>query len=246
MKAISYFALLCSFLLVLLSAAARADDGPLAENVVEQAGVRGKDAVAWLFSQPKASAHVPKPAAKAPPPLVKKPGIAAPTIGKTLGVHADRAMKATGPEARHRLEMMIAGGDLARIGRTQELLHVIGTYGDKCVAYIWDHKGVLAGGTLLASFLANPAPYLENTRILAEQVIRPVAEVPGQVAREVAGKANWTLLLLVVVLIVAAFVAVKLSYSHRLHQRRDVPLGSAGAAQEFTSGERTATRNGMG
>src|SRR5438552_14667083 len=125
MKAISHFALLCGFLLVLLPAAARADDGPLAKNLVEQAEVYGKDTVAWLFSRPKPSAHVPKHGGKAPPmpplPLVKKPGIAEPVVGKKPGANAVRALEATGPQARSRLKTMIETGELARIGRTQEI-----------------------------------------------------------------------------------------------------------------------------
>jgi hypothetical protein len=250
MKAISHLALLCCFLLDLLPPAARADDGPVAKNLVEQAEVHGKDTVAWLFSRPKPSAHVPKSGGKAPPtpppPLVKKPGIAEPVLGKKLGANAVRALDATGPQARSRLKTMVEGGELAKIGRSQELLEVIAKYGDRAANFVWEHKGVLVGGTLLAGFLANPAPYLEGTRILAAEIIRPVAEVPGQVAREVAGKANWTLLLLVIVLIVAAFVSIKLGLWQRLFHRRDVPLVPAGASQEFTSGELTAPRNGDG
>ena len=78
--------------------------------------------------------------------LIRHKGIAEPVLA-SLGEPAVKAMAAVGDQGGRRLAMMAGGGDLAAIGRTAELLGVIGRYGDKAMDFIWKHKAVLAGGT---------------------------------------------------------------------------------------------------
>ena len=53
--------------------------------------------------------------------------------------------------------------------------------------FLWRHKGALAVGAVLTVFLADPEPFLDGTRDLAEVAVAtalpPVAEVPGQLAQ---------------------------------------------------------------
>jgi hypothetical protein len=101
--------------------------------------------------------------------------------------------------------MLAENGTLAKMGREVEVLEVIGKYGDRAADFIWRHKGALAVGATLTAFLANPEPFLDGTQVLvgtvAENVVRPIAEVPGKVATEVAKGTNWTAVFLTVLVL---------------------------------------------
>jgi hypothetical protein len=53
--------------------------------------------------------------------------------------------------------MLMADGELTKVGRAQELLGVVAKYGDPAMDFIWRNKGILAGGATLTAFLANPS-----------------------------------------------------------------------------------------
>ncbi len=89
--------------------------------------------------------------------------------------------------------------------RGAELCQVVGAWGEKGMEFVWKQKGALATTTVLAAFLADPAPFITGLRdlseIVAENAIRPIAEIPGEVAREAAKGINWTLIVLVAMLL---------------------------------------------
>ena len=100
------------------------------------------------------------------------------------GRPAARALATLSPRNARRLAILDQSGDLARIGRTEAVLALIGRQGDRAMDFLWRHKGALAVGAVLAAFLADPGPFLDGTRDLAEVAVAaavpPVAEVPGQ------------------------------------------------------------------
>jgi hypothetical protein len=200
--------------------------GPQGLHLIEEAGAHGKQVSAllaqygehgavWVVSRPKGMALVLKHGEEAAAVLVKHKGFAEPVI-EQLGAPAVRALQAVGTQNGRRLAMM-AEGELAQIGRTPELLHVIGAYGDKAMAFVWSHKGALAVTAGLTAFLADPAPFIEGTKdltkIVAENTVKPLAEVPAIAAREGAGevarRTNWTLVFLAIIAVVALFTAAR-------------------------------------
>lgn len=92
--------------------------------------------------------------------------------------------------------MMSEAGEMSRIGRQWELLKVVGDHGDRAMNFIWKHKAVLATGAVLTAFIANPEPFIDGTKditqIVAENVGKPLAEIPGRVAGEAARNIQWT------------------------------------------------------
>jgi hypothetical protein len=72
-------------------------------------------------------------------------------------------------------------------GRSAELLGVVERFGDRACGFLWRHKGTIFAGALLASFLADPQPYLDGVR---ELVVEPAAGL----AREAVRATNWTLI----------------------------------------------------
>jgi hypothetical protein len=197
--------------------------GPRAFHLVEEAGAHGKDAVrllamhgeqgaAWVLSRPAGMALFLKHGDKAATALCKHPGIAEPIIGR-FGAQAVHALDATGAQGGRRLAMLVEGGELAKIGRTQEVLEVIAKYGDRAITYVWEKKGALAVGAGLTAFLAQPEIFINGAKdvagIVGENVVRPVMQIPGAVASEVARGTNWTLIFLAAGAAVFLWLAVK-------------------------------------
>jgi hypothetical protein len=158
-------------------AIALADDaGVNAPSVLRLLNHYGDDDVRAL-SRPKGMALVGRYGADAARALIKHKGIAEPLLD-SMGMPAVKAINALGPQAGRRLAMM-AGDDLAAIGRTPELLEVIARHGDRALDFIWKHKAVLAGSAALAAFLRDPEPFLngtaELTHAVSESVVKPAA-----------------------------------------------------------------------
>ncbi len=163
----------------------------------------GDGAVVHVLAKPKALALVKKLGEEATEALVKHPGVAEDVV-ENFGAPAAKALCAVGPRNGRRLAMMAKGGELAELGRTDEVLGVVGKFGDSAMNFVWEHKGALAVGAVLAVFLAEPESFLNGakdiTQVAAETVAKPLAEAAGQavvasVAPEVGKNTNWTLVL---------------------------------------------------
>jgi hypothetical protein len=190
--------------------------GPEAVSLVEAAGadgaralrvlaVHGEEGAARVLSRPVAMRQFLRLGDEAATVLVKHPGVAE-TLIERGEAQAVKALAAVNPRNGRRLAMLLED-DIAKAGRSTELLGVIGKHGDGAAEFIWRNKAVLAGGTALTAFLANPEPYLNGTRDLArvatDGVIKPV--VSGMV----------TLLgVLLAVLVVLACGCMVLAHKH--------------------------------
>lgn len=165
--------------------------GPRALYLLEEAGAHsgkaaqilakhGEAGAVWVVSRPAAMNLVVRHGEGAASALVKHAGGAAEPLIERFGAPAVRALQAAGPQSGRRLAMMMADGQLAKIGRSEELLEVIARYGDRGATFIWEHKGVLVGGAVLTAFLANPEPYLNGTKELiatvGESVVKPTMD----------------------------------------------------------------------
>lgn len=192
--------------------------GPRTFRLVEEAGEHGPQAVkllaragdeaVWVVSRPRSLAMFARYGDDAADAMIRHRQIAEPLL-EAYGPSAARALKAVDGQGGRRLAMMFQDGDLARLGRTDELLGLVERFGNRALAFIWRHKGALAGGVVLAAFISNPQPYLDGviqlTDRAGERVIQPIA-------REAARSVNWTLVALValaLIVIVALAVTVR-------------------------------------
>jgi hypothetical protein len=197
--------------------------GPRTFHLVEEAGAHsnqvvrilaehGEKGATWIVTRPKGMQLFLKHGEEAAAALVRHPGVAEPVI-EHLGQPAVRALQATGSQASRRLGMMVEDGTLAKIGRSEEVLAVIGIYGDKAMSFVWNHKGALATTAMLAAFLSDPEPFITGARDITTVVVKPIAEVPSVVAREAAGdvarNTNWTLVFSVGVLVAAGLILAR-------------------------------------
>jgi hypothetical protein len=128
--------------------------------------------------------------------LVRHKGVAEPLL-ESYGTSAVKALAAVGPRNGRRIAMMAERGDLAAIGRTPELLGVIGKWGEPAADFIWRNKGALSVATALAAFVANPQPFIDGTAQLtstvAENAVKPAMVAAGNVAQGVMWLARWAL-----------------------------------------------------
>lgn len=156
----------------------------------------GEPALAWISTRPTALRLVANLGDEAGEVLVKHPGIAEPLLEK-FGSSAVGALKQVSPQNSRRLAMMLDDGSLAAVGRTPELLNVIGKYGDRAADFIWRNKGALAVSSALTAFLIDPQPFLDGTANLldfaGQNVVKPLVETPGRILASAAQYVSWDL-----------------------------------------------------
>src|SRR5205085_4414089 len=113
--------------------------GPRALPLLEEAGAHGRQAArimgqhgepgaVWVVSRPQAMKLVLEHGEGAAGVLVKHAGGITEPVVERFGAGAVRALEATAPQGGRRLAMMMADGELARIGRAEELLGVVAKY----------------------------------------------------------------------------------------------------------------------
>ncbi|MGL4593738.1 MAG: hypothetical protein ACRCUY_03300 [Thermoguttaceae bacterium] len=173
--------------------------GPMVFRYVEEAGAngeivvkllakRGDDAV-WVVQKNNRVAIFAKYGDDAAEAMIKHKEIVEQVI-ESLGKPAATALSKVSSQNARRLAMMVGDGELAKIGRSDELLGVVGKYGDSAMSFIWNNKGALATATVLAAFLATPEPFINGGKDLASVLAEKVAE-------PIARNTNWTLLIVI-------------------------------------------------
>lgn len=138
--------------------------------------------------------------------MIKHKEIAEPLIA-VHGKSAASALTALEGKSARQLAMMEEAGELARLGQTDKVLETVGKYGDGAMNFIWRNKGALATAAALTAFLADPQPFIDGTRQLAEvtgdALVKPLAQTVGA---GVAHRANWTAVLVVSALVLGVVV----------------------------------------
>lgn len=203
--------------------------GPRAFRYVDEAGENGLQSVkllarygddaVWVVSKPNRLALCAKYGDDAAEAMIRQGKIAEPLIA-SLGKPAAKALKTVSRQNGRRLVMMGEDGTLAAIGRTDELLRVIGKYGDRGMNFIWRNKGALAVATMLTAFLANPEPFIDGTVELTSAAAEGIG---APLAKQIGSRANWTYVLPALAAIVAALLALKLWLRHRAMTMKPAP-----------------------
>ena len=100
------------------------------------------------------------------------------------------------------------GGEISRSGRIAEIFSVVEKFGDRACEFLWRNKGTIFLSAVLVAFLNDPQPYLDGVKQL---VVQPASEV----ARDAAGRTNWTMVVIVAVLIASAWVGIRWGWASR-------------------------------
>ena len=142
----------------------------------------GDDAIR-LVARPKQLGLVARFGDDAAEALLKHGEAAEPLI-HSLGNPAAKALKGISTQNGRRVSMMVADGELAKLGRSNELLAVISRYGDAGAEFVWKNKGALAVGAGLTAFLSTPETFInggtELTSIVADTAIKPVVTTAAE------------------------------------------------------------------
>lgn len=188
--------------------------GPRAFTLIDDAGehaptairliARHGDEAAWVIAEPRRLALVTRYGDDAAEAMIKHKDIVLPLLEQAPDAAA-KAFKAVSGQSARRLAMLDDAGDLARIGQTDKLLGVVGRYGDKAADFIWRNKAALATAAALTAFLANPEPFIEGTKDLA-QIAGAVAAEP---LRQAAIATDWTRVSLTAMAIAATLIAIR-------------------------------------
>lgn len=195
--------------------------GPRAFRLVDDAGEHAPDAIklmarygddaVWVVGKKNRMALFLKHGDDAAEAMMRHGEIVEPMV-QSFGKPAAVALKSLSGQNARRLAMLAEDGQLARIGRTEELLEVVGKYGDKAADFVWRHKGALMVGAALTAFLADPEPFINGakdiTKFVGESAVKPLAEVPQQVAVEAAKRTNWTVVSVTAVAVFALLVLI--------------------------------------
>lgn len=184
------------------------DAGENASEVVRLINRYGNEAV-WVASKPRNLAIFVRHGNEAAEAMIKHPGIAAPAIEK-FGQPAARAIRSVSSQNARRLAVMADDGSLAAAGKADELLEVIGKYGDKAADFVWNHKGAFTVVTVAVAFLADPQPFIDGTRDLADVVVRPIDSAAKEVGKGVAEGTNWTLVIISIAALMVSLVALRM------------------------------------
>jgi hypothetical protein len=213
--------------------------GPEAFALVEQAGANGPRAVrllaqygeegaACVLRRPRAMQQFLRYGEEAAAVLCRHPGIAGGLIEKG-GASAVNALAKVTPQGARRMAMVLEG-ELQTAGKT-ELLGVVGKYGQKACDFIWENKGALAVGATLTAFVTNPEPFLNGavklTGTVTEQAANAVAK---PLAEGVAKGTNWTVVILVALLLGGGLLAFRLGLFRWLATPIDAPAKAATVA----------------
>jgi hypothetical protein len=192
--------------------------GPAAIPILEQAGEHAPQAARLLarygekglalVCRPRSLALVARYGDEAAQVMLKHPGVAEALL-EAYGRPAMKALQSLGGRQGRSLARLWEQGGLRAIGRTKELLALIGRYGDPAMEFIWKHKGSLTVATVLAAFLADPEPFINGAKdlgkVAVEQMagaaVRPLAKGAGQVAQKAARGMNWVLLGVAIVVV---------------------------------------------
>lgn len=153
--------------------------------------------------------------------LMKNPKAVAEVV-RAGGEPAVRALGKVGVQDARLMSQIAEDASTKALMQNPKVLDVIAKYGDNAVNYIWRNKGKLAVAAGLTAFLANPQPFIEGARDLSIAAVNPLSEG----AREAARSVNWTLIVLVTVLIVAGIAAWQLLL---LQRGRPAPMTLAQA-----------------
>lgn len=186
--------------------------GANAPDVIKLVIKRGDEAV-YVISKPRNLAIFVKHGDNAIDALAKHPGLAEDLIERFGSSGAAAMTKVSRANAQH-LAILAKKDPVMASGQTDQLLKVVGKYGDNAAEFIWKNKVVLASSAVLAAFLADPEPYLNGAKDLASAGIKAATPIVTSWGSSIAQ----TMLPMFVVSIVALYlVGPKLLKQMRRH-----------------------------
>ena len=192
--------------------------GPRGFKLVEDAGDNAPEVVKLLNKHGSKGVHIAADPSKlalfakhgddAAKAMIKHPGVAEPLTEK-FGRPAAKALQAVSSQNARRIAMMADDGSLTAAGQADELIIIVSKYGDKAAEFIWKNKGALAVVAVAAAFIADPQPFIDGTKDLAEVAVKPIDSAAKEVGKGVAQGTNWTITIISIGILMVVLVVLK-------------------------------------
>lgn len=186
--------------------------GANAPDVIKLVLKRG-DNVVHVISKPRNLTIFVKHGDNAIDALAKHPGLAEDMIERFGSSGATAMTKVSRANAQH-LAILAKKDPVMATGQADQLLKIVGKYGDNAAEFIWKNKVVLASSAVLAAFLADPEPYLNGAKELASAGVKAATPVVASWGSSIAQS---TLPIFVVSLVALYFVGPRLLKQMRRH-----------------------------
>ena len=197
--------------------------GPKAVEIAARSGNHSKDVVKlmarhgdesiWIISKPDRLALFIRYGDDAAEAMVRHRQMAA-TLVREFGGAGAQAIKGLGARNARRLSMMQRSGDLRRLGRTEEILEVIGRYGDRAAKFVWRNKGALTVATVLTAFLKDPGIFINSGKDLLKRPVEEVVVRAGDAAVASVARVDWTIVLVAVISMVLLYRFLRLTFAN--------------------------------
>lgn len=116
--------------------------------------------------------------------VAKYSDVAIPVIRK-YGDDCARVLTDLSPQQGRRM-IQLANEEYFKPNQFDQLVGVVGEYGDRAMDFIWRNKKVLLAVGVFSAFVSNPEPYLSELTDITEVVVGPVVD-------GIAKGVNWNL-----------------------------------------------------
>lgn len=176
--------------------------GPKAISLLDEAGESGPqvarllakygDEASWVVTSPSRMGLVARYGDEATEAMIKL-GEPAEKIIDVGGASAAKAVSQLSNRHGRQLAMLADDTADAALVRNSALMDTISKYGDRGMEFVWKNKGALSVGAVLAALIADPEPFINGSKSLAE-VAANAAVAP--IATGVGRGTNWTIVIL--------------------------------------------------
>jgi hypothetical protein len=147
----------------------------------------------WLINSPDRVNLVMKYGDDVADAMVRHPGIATDVVNKYGKGGAVALNNLDTMKGRSLVKMMVDDPAFSSLASGDQIISVVGRYGNAAMDFIWRNKGALAGTAAMAAFLRDPEPYIAGAKTL---VVEPVTEIAGQSVHTVAQSVSWNWVIL--------------------------------------------------
>jgi hypothetical protein len=135
--------------------------------------------------------------------MIRHPGVGRDLLAQFGGQVLRRSLTTESVVTLNRLAEPIRAS-----GRSAEILAVVEKFGDRACDFLWRNKGTIFAGAVLASFLHDPQPYIDGVKQLA-------VDPASRIAHDAAAGTNWTLVFIVGILVVSAWLGIRWTWAAR-------------------------------
>lgn len=176
-------------------------DAPMAARLIAKYGEQAE----WVVTNPVRRSFASQFGDDAALAMIRH-GAPAEQVLEVGGRSAANALANLSPRFGRQLAMLCDESATRKLVQNESVQGLIGKSGDRAMAFVWKNKGALLVTATLTAFLADPDPFIDGTKDLA-QIAATNAVHP--IANRVASGTNWTLTLIVLSFLLTTYMGIR-------------------------------------